>query len=70
MDTNEPFCMACLAVPFAFAGAGTSAYGAKGNHRKKKKIVFWIGVSLTLISLLIALYYLFIAKCSECENIN
>lgn len=71
MDNNrENFCGACLAIPFAFAGAGASAYGAnsKKKHKKTKKIVFWVGIITTVIALIIAAYYLWFKKdCSDCE---
>jgi hypothetical protein len=68
-ETKESFCGACLAVPLAFAGAGASAYGSgsKGKHKKQKKIMFWLGIISVLISLGIAVYYLWIKKCDDCQ---
>lgn len=67
-DVIEPFCGACLAIPFAFAGVGASAYGAssRGKHKKQKKWALWGGVAVILISVLIAVYYMWIAKCTDC----
>jgi Na+-driven multidrug efflux pump len=66
--TEEGFCVACLAVPAAFIGVGTSAYGSssRGSYKKQKKTIFWIGIITTVISILIAVYYLWIKECSEC----
>lgn len=69
-ETKEDFCGACVMVPLAFAGAGASAYGASGSkkqHKKTKKIVFWVGIATIVISLAIAAYYLWIKKCQDCE---
>ena len=66
-DIKEEFCMACLAIPLAFAGVGTSAYGAssRGSHKKSKKIVLWSGIATIIISLIIAIYYL--TSCTNCR---
>lgn len=69
-DINEPFCGLCFSLPFAFAGAGASMYSAnaKGKYKKRKKILFWVGVGSVLISLLIAGYFLLKKEpCKECE---
>ena len=67
-DIVEPFCGACLAIPFAFAGVGASAYGtsSSGKYKKQRKLMLWSGVAVTVISILIAIYYLCIAKCKDC----
>ena len=67
-DVREDFCGACLSIPFAFAGIGASAYGAnsRGAHKKKKKIALWGGIVTIVISVLIAVYYLWIKKCTDC----
>jgi hypothetical protein len=70
-DIVEPFCGACLAIPFAFAGIGASAYGAssRGQYKKNKqrqKWALWGGIAITIVSLLIAVYYFFIKKCVDC----
>lgn len=69
-DVIEGFCGACLAVPLAFAGVGSSAYGtssSRGNHKKQKKIALFIGVLSIIISLLIAVWYLYFSKCTDCR---
>jgi Na+-driven multidrug efflux pump len=67
-DVTEGFCGACLAIPFAFAGVGASAYGAssRGKHKKQKKIALWGGITTIVISILIAVYYIWIKKCVDC----
>jgi len=68
---KEEFCGACLAVPLAFIGVGTSSYGAgsKKKHKTAKKIALWSGVGITILSLFIAAYYLWIKKdCTSCEK--
>ena len=68
-ETKEEFCGACLAVPLAFAGAGVSAYGtgSKGSHKKRRKMVFWVGILMVLLSLAVAYYYMFIKDCGDCR---
>lgn len=67
-DAREDFCGACLAIPFAFAGVGASAYGSssRGTHKKQKKIALWGGVASIVISILVIIYYMWIKKCTEC----
>lgn len=68
-DVKEGFCGACMAIPLAFAGIGASAYGSSGsrnNHKKQKKWALWIGIISVLLSIFIAVYYLFIKKCTDC----
>lgn len=61
----ENFCGACLAIPIAVAGAGTAGIGAKGTHGKTKKIMLAVGISVTMIGLIIGIIYL--AKCKTCR---
>lgn len=65
-EIKEEFCGACLAIPAALAGVGAAGYGAKkGSHKKLKKILLWVGISVTVISVLIAVIYLI--KCKNCR---
>ena len=67
-DIKEDFCMACMAVPLAFAGVGASAYGAnnsRGSHKRSKKIALWGGVITIVLSLIIAIYYM--TSCKTCR---
>lgn len=64
-DIKEEFCGACVALPLALVGAGTAGVGAKGDHSKTKTIMLWVGIALTLISLVVAIY--FITRCKNCR---
>ena len=64
-EVKENFCGACLAVPIALAGATTAGVGAKGTHGKTKKIMLGVGISVTLLALIIGIIYL--AKCKKCR---
>lgn len=64
-ELKEEFCGACLAAPLAIAGVGTAGYGLKGNHSKNKKIILWVGVGITLLSVLIVIFYLM--TCKKCR---
>ena len=65
-EIKENFCGACLAIPAALAGVGAAGVGAKkGNHSKMKKILLWGGISVTVISAIVAVIYL--AKCKNCR---
>jgi hypothetical protein len=65
-DVKEEFCGACLAIPAALAGLGAAGMGnKKGGHSKMKKILLWGGITVTLISSVIAVIYLI--KCKNCR---
>lgn len=64
-DVVENFCGACLAVPIALAGAGTAGLSAKGTHSKTKKIMLGVGISITIIGLIIGI--VFLVKCKKCR---
>ena len=65
-EIKEEFCGACLAIPAALAGVGAAGMGAKkGGHSKMKKILLWGGITVTVISALIAVIYLL--KCKNCR---
>ena len=65
-SNREDFCGACVAIPLAAVGTGVAGLGAKkGNYGKRKKIILWVGVAVTLISLGVAIYFL--TRCKECR---
>lgn len=65
-DTKEGFCGACASIPLALAGIGIAGVGAKkGSTRKMKKVMLWVGLSITLISVIIAIIYL--KSCKSCR---
>ncbi len=66
-ETKENFCGACLAIPIAIAGSGLGIAGTtKGSHKRMKKILLISGISLTILSVFIAIYFLYIKKCNTC----
>lgn len=65
-ENKEDFCVACVAGATAVLGAGVSTAGSKDQHRTKKKIMFWSGITLVVLSLLVAVYVLWYRKCSDC----
>jgi hypothetical protein len=61
MVVKENFCGACLTIPLAFAGAGT-AIGAE----KKAKLKQW-AIILTVVSVILTIYFVYIKKCNTCK---
>ena len=69
-DRRENFCPACLAVPLAFAGAGASSAGAKNSdssNSSNNKILFWGGIGVLVLSLMVAVYYKYYKDCEACN---
>lgn len=65
-ETKEEFCGACLAAPLALAGVGTAGISStKGGHKKTKIIMLWVGVGITILSLIITIFFL--TKCKSCR---
>jgi ABC-type Fe3+-siderophore transport system permease subunit len=64
-DSKEGFCSACVMGITALAGAGTMGASTKVN-KKRKKIIFWIGFIVSIISIFILLYLL-LSGCSKCK---
>lgn len=66
-EIKEDFCGACLAMPLALAGAGAAGYGGtkNGSNKNMKKILLWGGIGLTLLSVIIAIYYM--QTCKSCR---
>jgi hypothetical protein len=71
-EIKEGFCVACLAPIAALAAAGTAAGAAATPQEKEKqrKIslgIMWGSVGLTVLSILIFIYFMWIRKkCSSC----
>ena len=65
-EIKEPFCGACVAGIAALAGAGTAGGSSSAKNKKTKKIIFWSGITITILSILILIYLLFFKKCTEC----
>jgi uncharacterized membrane protein YvbJ len=67
-EEKEEFCVACVSGIAALMGAGTATSTATDRKKNKKTraIIFWVSIVLTIISILVSLYFLCIKKCSEC----
>lgn len=68
-DVKEGFCGACAAIPMALVGAGVTGFGAhqsKGQHNKRRWITMIIGVLITVISVIVAIYFL--TRCDKCQG--
>jgi hypothetical protein len=72
-DLIEPFCGACLAIPLAFAGAGSGVYGSSkshGSYKKQRKIQFIsivVNFILLIISLILWWFFYIHKKCTSCR---
>ena len=64
-DIKEDFCGACIAMPLALAGAAGTGVAGKGKHGKNKKYILYIGITITIISFIVGLYFLM--KCKDCR---
>jgi len=65
-NTKESFCPACAVVPVMMLGAGSAGLSSKGGYKKYKKIMLYGGLTVSIISLFIIIYYIFIKKCDKC----
>lgn len=55
---KEEFCPPCAVIPLALIGAGTT--GSSNTFKKKSKIktiVFSIGMTISILTFLISVYY-------------
>jgi uncharacterized membrane protein YvbJ len=65
-EQKEEFCGACVAGLTALVGVAGTSMGSKASKNKQtKKIIFWVSVSVTVISILIAIYLL--KTCKDCK---
>ena len=64
-EIKEEFCGACAAIPVALVGGVIASSSSQINYKKNKKIILWIGVSITVISIIIAIYFLL--QCKTCR---
>jgi hypothetical protein len=67
-DIKENFCGSCLAIPFAIAGVGIAGAGGmkKGMHSKTRKIMLISGITLSVVSLIIVIWFLM--RCKKCSG--
>lgn len=66
-EIKESFCPACVAVPLAMAGAGAAGAGSSQKDKDLKKFMMIGGIVVSVISILVAVYFLFIKKCQTCR---
>ena len=69
-DQKEEFCSPCLIAPaiFAVAGGGVAATSTavdRQKHRKLKKIMFVVGISIAVLAILYSAYILLTNKKSS-----
>jgi hypothetical protein len=66
-EMKEPFCGACVAGVAALAGAGAAKSSDNlGKTQKSRRLIFWISISITILSILYLVYQLMFGNCSEC----
>lgn len=66
---REDFCPSCLVVPLAFAGAGATAVGGTGKHKKWKKALLVSGIVTLIFTILLIVYYFANKKsCTSCMS--
>lgn len=63
---KEEFCGACLAGIGALVGAGTAGVSSGKRNKKRNKIIFWVSIGVTILSIIIGLIFLFVKKCQSC----
>lgn len=63
-EIREDFCPACVALPLAMAGAGTSK-GASGKQTVLGRVIFWLSIIITVLSIIVAIWYF--TRCEECS---
>jgi uncharacterized membrane protein YvbJ len=64
-DEKEEFCSLCMSGVALLSGATMTATGDRKSNKKMKKIIFWSGIVLTVISIILLIYYL--RTCKECK---
>jgi hypothetical protein len=72
IEQNEPivredFCGACLALPLAFAGAGTATATAGGEEGGKKSNIFFWSVVLSVLGLVATIWFMS-GSCKSCVS--
>lgn len=64
-QTKENFCGACIAGVTAVIGASTAGIGSRGAYGRNKNIILWVGVSITIISVIVSIIYM--QTCKSCR---
>lgn len=66
---KEEFCGTCVAGLTALAGGISTASSTAIEDKEKKKWVFWISLSITIISILVLIYLLYFkSDCKSCSS--
>jgi ABC-type proline/glycine betaine transport system permease subunit len=65
---REDFCGACVAGITALVGAGTAGGSVKAKDQNTKRIIFWVGMSVSMISIIVIVYILYFQKCEVCSS--
>ena len=65
-EVKENFCGACIAAPLAIAGVGVAGVGSRGSgsNKKTKTVMLWSGIALTILSLIVMIWYM--TRCKQC----
>ena len=62
-NLKENFCPACVTIPIAIASGGI------GSQNTGNKYILWGSIFISLIMVIIFIYYTYIKKCSTCKFI-
>jgi len=65
-EIKEPFCSACVVGLAALAGMGTAGGSRTAKDKKMKDMIFWIGVGVSVVSIIVLIYLLCFRKCDDC----
>ena len=63
--TKEEFCAPCLLAIPAALGVGGAAASKDPGQNKKKKIILWVSIILTILSIIIYIYLK--KRCTNCR---
>jgi hypothetical protein len=68
---KENFCPSCITIPLAMSGIGLTSLNSDSEtsekHKRKKKLMLYTGLVITLLSFLIGVYYLCYKQCNDCR---
>lgn len=66
-DIKEPFCPVCIAaIPLAFSvSTGVAAASEEEQIKRRNQIILWSSI-ISVISMAVIIYYLFIRPCDSC----
>ena len=67
-EQKEEFCSTCAVGLAALVGAGTTGGSTKIQDKKVKKIMFWGGLIVTIISIIILIRLWLKGDCLKCSS--